>query len=92
MEALASVKAYHTGGQKLQTYHKGVLLSWSNKAAVAKEPNCKPLPHRAFDLKGVIQYNKEILMDYLDNHINGNNTFPKWDKAKRLMRNHAIKA
>ena len=39
-----------------------------------------------------MQHNKEILTDYLDNHINGDNAFPKWDKAKRLMCNYAIKA
>ena len=39
-----------------------------------------------------MQHNKEILTDYLDNHINGDNTFPKWDKAKCLLHNYAIKA
>ena len=39
-----------------------------------------------------LQTYKEILTDYLDNHINGDNAFLKWDKAKHLMRNYAIKA
>jgi hypothetical protein len=31
-------------------------------------------------------------MDYLPNHLNGPHTFPKWDKAKRLMHTHAKEA
>ena len=48
------------------------------------------LPHQAFELKSVKEYNKNILADYLENHLTGPNAYPKWDKAKRLMRTHAI--
>jgi hypothetical protein len=43
-------------------------------------------------LKKVIESKKEILMDFAKNHIEGPNTYPKWDKAKCLMHNYAIMA
>jgi hypothetical protein len=49
-----------------------------------------PLPHRAFELKEVKAYNKAILQDYAENHLEGINAFSKWDKAKRFIRTHAI--
>jgi hypothetical protein len=55
-------------------------------------PPNRPLPHRAFKLKEVIEYNKAILADYQENHLEGPNAFPKWDKAKQLMRTYAIGA
>jgi hypothetical protein len=35
---------------------------------------------------------KAILADYQENHLECPNAFPKWDKAKRLMRTCAIGA
>jgi hypothetical protein len=55
-------------------------------------PPNKPLLHTAFKLKEVIKYNKAVLTDYQENHLEGPNTFPKWDKAKWLMRTFAIGA
>jgi hypothetical protein len=40
----------------------------------------------------VIEFNKEILKNFAENHMEGPNAYPKWDKAKCLMHNHAIKA
>jgi hypothetical protein len=51
-----------------------------------------PRPHSAVELKEVTNYNKEILQDFLENHLEGPHAFPKWDKAKRLMCTHAIEA
>jgi hypothetical protein len=31
-------------------------------------------------------------MDFIENHLEGPNAFPKWDKTKRLMRTHTIEA
>jgi hypothetical protein len=70
--------------------HKGVLLKCCNLPEAPGAPPPRPLPHRAFELKSVKEYNKAILTDYLENHLTGPNAYPKWDKAKRLMRTHAI--
>jgi hypothetical protein len=40
----------------------------------------------------VIEFNKEILKDFAKNQMEGPNVYPKWDKAKHLICNHAIKA
>jgi hypothetical protein len=40
----------------------------------------------------VIEFDKEILKNLAENHIMGLDAYPKWDKANRHMRNHAIKA
>jgi hypothetical protein len=45
--------------------------------------------YKAFKLKEVIEYNKTVLVDQ-ENHLEGPNAFPKWDKAKWLMRAYAI--
>jgi hypothetical protein len=57
-----------------------------------EETPLPPLPHRAFKLKEVTVFNKVILQYYVENHLEGTHAFPKWDKAKRLMRTHAIEA
>jgi hypothetical protein len=57
-----------------------------------EDPPTRPLAHRAFDLKTVKEYNIAILTYFMENHLEGPNAFPKWDKAKRLMHTHAIKA
>jgi hypothetical protein len=56
-----------------------------------EESSPLPRPQRAFSLKKVIEFNKEILTDFAKNHMEGPSAYPKWDKAKRLMCNHAIK-
>jgi hypothetical protein len=61
--------------------HRGVLYSWSHRGHINTSPPNRPLPHRAFKLKEVIEYNKAILADYQENHLEGPNAFPKWDKA-----------
>jgi hypothetical protein len=68
-----------------------VLYSWSHKGHIDISPPNRPLPHRAFKLKEVIEYNKAILADYQENHLKGPNAFPKWDKAKWLMRTMPLK-
>jgi hypothetical protein len=50
-----------------------------------EDPPTRPLPHRAFDLKTVKEYNKAILTDFMEHHLEGPNAFPKWDT-------HAIEA
>jgi hypothetical protein len=57
-----------------------------------EDPPTRPLPHRAFDLKTVKEYNKAILTDFIENHLECSNIIPKWDKAKRLICTHAIEA
>jgi hypothetical protein len=63
---------------------------WSAGAPLTEEPPLPPLPHRAFELKEVKAYNKAVLQDYAENHLEGINAFSKWDKAKSLIRTHAI--
>jgi hypothetical protein len=70
-----------------------VLYSWSHRGHIdTSPPPNRPLPHRAFKLKEVIEYNKAVQADHQENHLEGPNAFPKWDKAKRLMRTNAIGA
>jgi exonuclease III len=88
VEADITVSTHHHPGSD----HKGVLYSWSHRAPAGTGPLNRPLPHRAFELKEVIEYNKAILVDYWQKHLEGPHAFPKWDKAKRLMRIHAIEA
>jgi hypothetical protein len=61
-----------------------------NDTGVDRSPPLPPLPYRAFELKEVKAYNKAILQDYTENHLEGINAFSKWDKAKRLICTHAI--
>jgi len=56
--------ALHVGSD-----HKGVLLKCSNLPEAPKAPPARPLPHRAFELKSVKEYNKTVLADYLKNHL-----------------------
>jgi hypothetical protein len=65
---------------------------WSHRGHIDTSPPNRPLLHRAFKLKEVIEYNKAVLVDYQENHLEGPNAFPKWDKAKWLIRTHAIGA
>jgi hypothetical protein len=44
--------------------HRGVLYLWSYRAPAGTRPLNRPLPHRAFEFKEVIEYNKAILVDY----------------------------
>jgi hypothetical protein len=70
--------------------HREVLYTWSNTPHTKEEPPPRPLPHRAFELKSVREYNKAILTNFMEKHLEGPNAFPKWDKAKRLMCTHII--
>jgi hypothetical protein len=83
-----TVTTFHHPGSD----HRGVLYSWSARAPLREEPPLPPLPHRAFELKEVIAYNRVILQEYVENHLKGPNDFPKRDKAKRLMHTHTIEA
>jgi hypothetical protein len=56
---------------------------------MGETPPQEPLPHRALSLNRVIEYNREILQEFAKEDLEGPNTFPKWDKAKRLIRTHA---
>jgi hypothetical protein len=78
---------YHIGSD-----HKGVKYSWSCSQGHAETSLQEPLPHRALSLKRVIEYNREIFQEFAKEDLEGPNTFPKWDTAKRLIRTHAIKA
>jgi hypothetical protein len=88
VEADITISTHHHPGSD----HKGVLYLWSHRAPAGTRPPNRPLPHRAFELKEVIEYNKAILVDYQEKHLEGPHAFPKWDKAKWLMRTHAIQA
>jgi hypothetical protein len=55
--------------------HRGVLYFWSARAPLREEPPLLPLPHRAFELKEVIAYNRVILQEYAENHLEGPNNF-----------------
>jgi hypothetical protein len=72
--------------------HTGVKYAWSNNIATEEKSPSLLLPHRAFAIKKVIKFNKEILKDFTENHMEGPNTYPMLDKAKCLMHNHTIKA
>jgi hypothetical protein len=78
--------------QHLGSDHRGLLSSWSHRGHIDTSPPNRPLLHRAFKLKEVIEYNKAVLADNQENHLEGPNAFPKWDKAKLLMRTYAIRA
>jgi hypothetical protein len=70
--------------------HGGVLYSWSHRALVQGPPTDPS--HIELLLKEVIEYNKAILVNYREKYLEGPHVFPKWDKAKQLMRTYAIKA
>jgi hypothetical protein len=57
-----------------------LLYSWSHRGRINLAPT--GTTHKAFKLKEV----KAVLADYQENHLEGPNAFPKWDKAKWLMR------
>jgi hypothetical protein len=88
VEAEITVSTHHHLGSD----HRGVLYSWSHRAPAGTGTLNRPLPHRAFELKEVIEYNKAILVDYREKYLEGPHALPKWDKAKWLMRTHAIEA
>jgi hypothetical protein len=78
--------------QTLQSPHTTTQDLWSHRAPAGTGPLNRPLPYRAFELKEVIEYNKAILVNYREKQLEGPHAFPKWDKAKQLMRTHAIEA
>jgi hypothetical protein len=86
IEVKVMVTTFHHPGSD----HKGVLYMWSAQAPFTEEPPLPLLPYRAFELKEVKAYNKAILQDYVENHLEGINAFSKWDKAKRLICTYAI--
>lgn len=86
--AEVSVTTHHHPGSD----HRGVLYSWANTPEILEEAPPPPLPHRAFDLKEVKNFVALTLKEFEEEHMDKDYAFPKWDKAKRLIKNFAIDA
>lgn len=72
--------------------HRGVMYRWTAAKDIPSPSNTSPpLPHRAFKLKEVKEMAKSIFKDFEEQHLLGPNPLTKWDKAKRLVKEKAIK-
>jgi exonuclease III len=73
------------------TDHKGLHVAITPKGDTLPKVNkIAPLPHRAFELLSIKTMIQEVLLAHLEEDQIVENTFSKWDKAKRTIRKRAI--